>query len=189
MKIIKSNIILIGQYSFKIYPERQGSIKEILTSIMGQLEAMQSWHSKSHVLRFDLHVPVYSPKNIQIKIFFQRLVKRIQREYDLMRVGYGWAREISQAEKLHYHCFLILNGHQVRHPHNIQSSIQECWQGLVDNGSYHWPLRSYYNLHRGDTLELADAFFRLSYLAKVKSKELNEKKVKVYGMSRIKKRF
>jgi len=161
-----------------------GVYSAMLKTMIGQLEAMISYHSKIHVIRFDLKQNEYTEKNTQITTFNRRLFKWLKRHYKLKRIGFIWCREQETAKQQHYHYVLIIDGHKVEKATLIADKVKAIWNDI--GGSYWLPKNCYYNLKRGDYKETQNAIFRISYLAKARGKGYRPPQTKDYGTSRIK---
>ena len=165
---------------------KSGINSKQMNSILGQLEAMFSHHSKLHIIRFDLRLGIYADTSKMITAFNRRLFKWIKREYDLKRIGFTWCREQERAKHQHYHYVLILDGHKVRYPDKIIERVKKIWSTI---GLSHWiPDNCYYSIERGNHQQTEEVIKRLSYLAKARGKGYKPNQSKNYGGSRIKAR-
>ena len=171
--------------SYWVNAKKSGLYTQLLNSIIGQFDAVLSYHSKVHVLRFDLHQNAYTENNKRLTIFNRRFFKWLKRQYDLNRIGFVWVREHDQARQQHYHYALMIDGHKVNHPLSIQNKAVQVWADM--NGYLFWPENPYYNVNRGDHDEIQQTIYRLSYLAKTRSKDKRPPQTKDIGTSRIKK--
>ena len=63
--------------------------------------------------------------------------------------------------------------------------MSQVWDDM--NGYVFWPENPYYNVNRGDHDEIQQTIYRLSYLAKTRSKDKRPPQTKDIGTSRIKK--
>lgn len=95
-----------------------------------------------------------------------------------------WCRELETAKLQHYHYALIIDGHKVNYPIEINAKVKEIWRQL--DGSEYFPNNCYYNIKRSDYKSIQDAIWRISYLAKARGKGYKPDKTKNYGTSRIK---
>ncbi|WP_232784864.1 YagK/YfjJ domain-containing protein [Psychromonas sp. MB-3u-54] len=163
---------------------KSGVYSSMLKKMIGQLEAMMSYHSKVHAIRFDLKQSVYTEKNTQITTFNRRLFKWLKRHYKLKRIGFIWCREQETAKHQHYHYVLIIDGHKVEKASFVLNKVKQIWQEI--SGSYWIPKNCYYNLKRNEHAEIQSAVFRISYLAKARGKGYRPPQTKDYGTSRIK---
>lgn len=182
-------------YRFKdcVYEVNAGAGKPIFTHQMGkmieQLEIMQVHHRKVMVLVFGLHLPNhgYSKNNQVMAKLFNILRYRLKKIYKMVRLGYAWCRERNIASAQHYHVALMLNGSQIQYPDKLLRLLTQWWGEVSEGGHLFVPKNCYYLLIRQENaLTKADAIYRLSYLAKVNSKQSREGVTNDYGTSRLK---
>lgn len=162
----------------------QGCFVEILERTKQQLDAMLSHHCKVLVLRLDLSVNEYTPKNELMSKFMRKVRKKLGAHYGFTRVGFIWAREQEKAKKQHYHFALIVDANKVRHPHRMISiceDVAEAWELRLFT-----PKQCYYQIKRGDEIAYQKAYRRLSYLAKTRGKGYKLDSANDYSSSRIK---
>lgn len=85
---------------------------------------------------------------------------------------------------------LMLDGAKIKYPHKLLNTIQRMWNEITDGGHLFPPKNCYYIIHREmksvDDNTKEKAIYRISYQAKVKSKEKNTAKANDYGTSQIK---
>lgn len=183
----KGKAITVNGQTWLVNSAKSGLFTKQLTMMINQIENMLSYHSKVLAIRFDLRLYEYTPNNKIITIFNRRLFKWLTRKYEVGRIGFAWCRERETAKQQHYHYVLLLDGHKVRHPHEILLRIKEVWETQLD-GSMYTPENCYYNIQRDDRQSIQDVIWRVSYLAKGRGKGYRDKQAKDYGTSRIKKR-
>lgn len=164
----------------------QGCYFEMLEALNSQLEAMLSHHSRVLVVRVDLKVPAYTPGNTAFSNFMRKLVKKLRRHTKGARVGYLWAREQEKAKRQHYHLALFLDHHQFP---NARYAINHCIEPMAE--AWEWPKpytpkNCFSVVSRGDWESKAKAFYRVSYLCKVRGKGYKAKAANNYGRSNIK---
>lgn len=190
-KIIMKDTVSIDNdmLSIQVSPERQlGSYLEILESMHGQMRAMESYHSRVLVVRLDFHLNEYTDNNKPMTEFFQKLRKRMKKQYpEHTRMGYIWVREKERAKQQHYHVGLLLNANVIRHPAKFIELCEAIWQEMNHPKPY-TPENAYYTIKRDDYTSFAEAFYRLSYLAKVRGKKYRPATVNDYSASRIKRK-
>ena len=182
--VTKTNVVTMNGQTWWINARSSGVYSAMLKKMIGQLEAMLSYHSKINVIRFDLRQEVYTDKNTQMTVFNRRLFKWLKRHYKLKRIGFIWCREQEKAKHQHYHYVLIIDGHKVEKARLIANKVKEIWESL--SGAYWLPKNCYYNLKRNQYKEIQNAIFRISYLAKARGKGYRPPQTKDYGTSRIK---
>jgi hypothetical protein len=145
--------------------------------------AMLNAHSKVFVYRFDLHIPEHTADNKVIGDFLRRLNKRIKVHYKTHDVAYFWVREQERSKQQHYHIALILDGHKVRHPYQINLWIRRYSEFFDFKPHY----SGYHNVRRDrpeyETIKLA-ACYHISYLAKTRGKGYRSAQTKDFGHSR-----
>lgn len=161
-----------------------GVYTHMMKRIINQLEIMMDYHSKVHIIRFDLHQPYYTDDNIRLSTFRRRLSKWLKREYGFKRIGFAWVRELEKSKTQHYHYALILDGHKVQSARKILKTARTYWGNMA--GSEWTPDHPYYNLTRNDHSTTQAAIYRLSYLAKGRGKGYRPKYNKDYSTSRLK---
>ncbi|OUR68618.1 hypothetical protein A9Q73_03655 [Bermanella sp. 47_1433_sub80_T6] len=149
---------------------------------------MMSHHSKVLVVRYDFHLYDHTECNTIMSKFIRKLKRRLKPHYNFKRVGYIWAREWNksrgQAKAQHYHCAIMLNGNQVRHPDKINAIVTDIWERLGQAHVY-LPKHQYYLIKSTDRETLAAARKRLSYLAKVYTKGNKQRYTNNYSTSRL----
>lgn len=151
----------------------------------------------------------YAYTNQAISKFFESFTKKIQ--YHQERVGergyargckvrYVWSREIGQGGKQHYHLLILLNrdayytiGRLGSDRVNMISRIEDSWAGALGlpidlmTGLVHIPKNAEYLIDRvkrpGKGDELADLFYRASYLCKQATKSYGDRQ-RGFGTSR-----
>lgn len=181
--ITKDKAITVNGQTWWVNSKGSGLISHSIKTMIGQVDAILSHHSKIHIIRFDLRVYEYTENNGIITTFNRRLHKWLKRKYNLKRVGFMWCRELETAKQQHYHYALMIDGHKVNFPHEITSKVKEIWRQL--DGSEYFPEHCYYNVKRGDYESIQDAIWRISYLAKFRGKGYKPDQTKNFGNSRI----
>ena len=183
--ISRNKAITVNGKTWWVNSAKSGLYTKQLTMMINQIDNMLGYHSKLLVIRFDLRLYEYTPDNKIITVFNRRLFKWLTRKYEVSRIGFAWCREKETAKQQHYHYVLLLDGHKIRHPHEILLRIKEIWETQLD-GSMYTPKNCYYNIHRNDRKNIQDAIWRISYLAKARGKGYRDKQAKDYSTSRLK---
>ena len=170
-----------------------GIYSEDLKAMLGQFEAILSYHCKVMFIRFDLHLTEYSKDNAIVSKYFNSLSPKIKREFDLKRYAYVWCREQNKAKAQHYHVGLFVDGNKYQSPHYIIEFCRELWESLDQVFSYCWSEhreenRQHFNAIRGSWEDYQEVIYWLSYLAKSYTKDKRPKTTNKYGTSRLKKR-
>ena len=109
--IIHDEAIKVRGDTWWVNSAKSGLISHAVKSMIGQVDAMLSHHSKVHVIRFDLRMYEHADNNYIMTIFNRKLHKWLKRKYKLSRVGYIWCRELETAKQQHYHYALIIDSH------------------------------------------------------------------------------
>ncbi|GLX77724.1 hypothetical protein tinsulaeT_10640 [Thalassotalea insulae] len=182
--ITRDKAITINGKTWWVNSKGSGLLTHTIKSMIGQVDAMLSYHSKIHLIRFDLRVYGYTENNDIITKFNKRFHRWLERKYKLSRIGFCWCREQENQKHQHYHYVLMVDGHKVRHPHEILPKIKEIWE-LGLQGSEFTPKNCYYNLKRDDYDSIQKAIWRISYLAKARGKGYKPTQTKNYGTSRV----
>lgn len=171
-------------------PERrQGCYREILERTHDQFSACLSYHSALTVVRMDFHLHAYTDDNRVMSQFLHKLNKRLLREYsNFKRLGYVWAREMEKADQQHYHIALMVDRHVIQHPGRLIRICEELWQSLGQPKPY-TPKNCYYTVRRSDTESFREAFFRVSYFAKVRGKGCKASTANDFSSSRLKRKL
>ncbi len=162
-----------------------GWYRDILVSFHHQLDAALSHTSKVFVIRFDCHMAGYSEDNAMIEKFRRRLLKRLNRQYPKLLVGYQWVREIEKAKSQHYHFVFIVDAERLPAANVLLDAATHVWEKLTGIHP-HIPEHPYYLVKRGDSSRYAEVIKRVSYLAKERGKGYRASQGKDYGTSRIK---
>ena len=175
-RITKNNSesFLYKQHAWKIYVKNGSKpITRYLTKSFKYVETMLMHYSKVFMVRFDLSPNQFNQTNKHIQSYLNQLEKGLSERYQC-QCRYICAREQKSSSKEHYHIVLFLSGHKIQYPNSLFKRIKQGWQ-CFDEGTIHWPERCYYMLKRGQKHTIEKAIYRLSYLTKTDSKELNPK--------------
>ena len=156
----------------------------ILNAMYGQIKAMLSHHNKVIVVRFDLHCEKYTPCNSEISRLMDKVRKRLYSHYKCTRFGYLWIREQERSKSQHYHVMLIIDANKIQHPSALLGWLQERWSNRGHARPF-VPERCFYKVHRVDDDAFAEAFYRCSYLAKVRGKGYGGSCAHNYSGSRV----
>lgn len=160
-------------HAFRVFkPKNKGLIPKLVKQIISSCEVMLSHYSKVFLVRIDLHPSQYSKDDKQITQFLNLQVKKLSKQYNC-KVKYLCAREQHLSDIQHYHVALMLSGHKVCHSHKLLSQIKFQWEKLDCVASL--VNKPFNMLKRGDMASLGHGIYRLSYLAKEFTKELNPK--------------
>lgn len=182
--ITKDKAITVNGNTWWVNSTGSGLITHAIKTMITQIESILSYHSKVHIIRFDLRIYEFKSDNKIISIFNRRLHRWLTRNYNLKRIGFIWCRELETAKQQHYHYALMVDGHKVNYPYEISNKIKEIWRQL--DGSEYFPDNCYYNIHRYRQESIQEAIWRISYLAKARGKGYKPSQTKNYGASRIK---
>lgn len=169
-------------------------------------------YSRVFLIRFDLHMPDACTSealvdNRLIYRFFSSLKAKIVYSQDQsMKIGnrvhhtelrYIWCRELSTKGRVHFHVALLLNAAAYSYigkfnlsSNNMYSRIHQAWGSALHafpedvQGLIHIPENPCYEIIRGDYASFNEAFYRVSYLCKVNSKEFGNH-YHCFGCSRV----
>ena len=159
-------------------------------------------HSRVCLMRCDLYIPANaSPKvlcsNTLISKFIASLRAKIAHAQNQSRqaghrvhdadLRHTWCREISGHGRVHYHVALLLNysayafiGQFDLDNPNMYTRIHEAWASALSMyvydvvGYVHIPEHPTYQIKRDDDASFNDAFYRVSYFAKLSTKEYQQ---------------
>ncbi len=166
-----------------------GCYVEILEALSQQLLSMRDRYCRCIVVVFDLHMKFHSDTNKPVSDFYRRLIKKLKRRYKFKHVGYSWARELNVAasltDKQHYHCCLILDGNRVQHPSKVLQLAEELWV-FEGHPKPYVSKNCFYSYSREDDEAAREAFYRISYQAKVRDKGNKATTTNNYSTSRLK---
>jgi len=176
-------IVTIRNQNWWVNSEPSGLYTKMLKQMLNQLFIMLEYHSKVHVIRIDLRLKTFTPKNEIITKFNRLLFTWLKKKYAFKRIGFCWTREQEKAKQQHYHYVLILNGQLIKFPEKVINKAGEIWDEI--GGSHHKPENCYYNIHRGGHEALQSAIYRISYFAKGRGKGYRPPQTKDYSTSRI----
>lgn len=165
--------------------------------VLNQIKALSTHHSRIHLLRFDLHLPVTDimdavSGNLLASKFFKQVKQDLaSANWNHQRnVIQGWVREVGESENTHYHCYIGVAS-TIKLGTFYGDTLTRLWK-LVYN---RWEQLSggsvrpsgYHVINRGDPEQLNTSFFHLSYLCKVRSKDFGTGEThKRYSNSRLK---
>ena len=159
-------------------------------------------HSRICMMRFDLYVPGHVfvdalRSNAIISKFIASLRAKIEHAQAQSRKEgcrihdadprFMWAREISSNGRVHFHVALVLNhaafafmGRFNLESRNMYARIHEAWASALGMyvgdvpGYVHIPEAPTYLIVRGDQASFNAAFYRISYFAKLGTKEYQQ---------------
>lgn len=182
--VTKDKAITVNDQTWWVNSAGSGLITHAIKSMINQVDVMLGYHSKIHLIRFDLRIYQHTDDNKLMSVFNRRLHRWLKRNYNLKRVGFIWCRELETAKQQHYHCALMVDGHKINYPYEINNKIKEIWRQL--DGAEYFPDNCYYNIRRACHDSIQAAIWRISYLAKARGKGYKPDQTKNYGTSRIK---
>ncbi|MEX1670345.1 inovirus-type Gp2 protein [Zhongshania guokunii] len=189
MKKIVSGNVMVNGYPLQLGPGKAhlGHYLEILQAAADQLDAMLSHHSKVLVFRIDFHLHAATTDNAPMSGFVRRFRKKLSRR-DFKRLGFIWCREHNTGNAQHYHATFIVDGNKCRHPHNLIKLIQYEWEWR-ELGRVYVPANCYYLVRRNAPYSAKRALARMSYLAKVDTKQQRSASTNDYSASRLRHRL
>jgi len=174
----------------KLYKINSGKNKPIYTHqmkrIIEQVENMLTWHRRVFIVVFDLHVGSFSATNKQISALIEKVRYYIEKNYKTKKFGYCWCREQHTSDKQHYHIGIMLDGAKINYPHKLLGGILNIWKEITPDGTLYTPKNCYYSTIRKNESVKLEAIYRLSYQAKVWTKDKNNVHANDYATSQIK---
>lgn len=163
------------------------------------INASLKLHKRISLMRCDLYIPLHasfelSRNNEVISRFIASLHAQIECTQAQSRLAgdrvhdadmrYMWCREASSNGRVHYHVALLFNhaayafmGHFNVERSNMYARIHRAWASAltmyIDDviGEIHIPSNPVYQIVRGDEDSFNTAFYRVSYFAKMDTKE------------------
>lgn len=174
-------------------------ITKYLETLYRVLQQALAAHPRVTGFRFDLHFPQGMDAsddritNEYITRFIESLKAKIRHDRQRAKqrlylahdsdVHYVWAREIGFHGRVHYHVTLLVNGDAyftlgklTSDDMNMAHRIEGAWASALGmpvdaiKGLVHFPDNPVYRFDRNSPLEIADFFFRASYLCKALTK-------------------
>lgn len=184
LDITYRDVVNFNGYPLKIQNKPEwGSYVPILKTINGQLVSLLSHHSKAFALRFDFHVNSNKWHEGVFRKLMKQSTQKIKRIYNLKRIAYVWAREMSNSGNPHFHLMIAVDGNKVNTSKRIEDTLRKEWTSLEQGGIH----RSSCHMLKhtvGEAFE--NAFEHFSYLAKIHTKDLQPKNARNYGASMLK---
>ena len=171
-------------YDINTGKNKHSCFTNILDTMHAQMQAMLSHHNKIIVVRVDLHCEKYTPCNIELSRFMCKVRKRLYSHYKCTRFGYLWVREQERSKSQHYHVMLIIDANKIQHPSALLGWLQVRWSVRGHPRPY-VPKHCFYKINRGDEKAFGEAFYRCSYMAKVRGKGYGGLGANNYSGSRV----
>ena len=153
-----------------VMPEESQQDVKIMNSLFKAVDRTYVSCSRFLAIRYDFHLPQYTPDNRVITRFHQLLIPALRKEYPKSFARVFWVREQNQAPAQHYHYLLMVDGNCVRHPLKINKLVESCWR-IATGGTVWFPKHGYYLIRKNDTKAMTALLLRVSYFAKRHSKE------------------
>lgn len=180
--------IILDRMVWKIMSFTGGVNRSLLQKLYNNLNAYLSRHSKMYIIRFDVSMYDSLANNKKISKLRSVIIKQLKLHYNTS-AGFGWVREQNTTEdKCHYHCFVILNGHEVNNSYKMFRLVMPVALKLITDLNFYFPENCGYMVKRHQLDTFQAALYRLSYLAKNHTKEGNPALAKGFYFSRIKHR-
>ncbi len=192
--MINSQFTLPTEYDYR---------EEILQPLIKLIDWYVDNHSKTKVIRFDLHFPKDYPmvkNNYQLSETIAYIVKQYQRQG--LSPKYFWTMEQNQSSHPHYHVVLFLDGqktcsyshvfHNVENEWarvlnaNVQGCVHHCnlYQGKVDMNRNGLEIR-HCDGEEEMTRQVQAVYNQVSYLAKTETKTDEKDGLRNFGLSRL----
>ena len=149
-------------------------LREMIERIVGAVER----YKRVLFVRCDLSMGEYEPTNERLSAFLKQARRYVRREYGAS-LEYAWCREQESANRQHYHLALLIDGDKLRHPARLYEALAEIWQRK--GGRLSKPENGYLMT---DSHNIADAVYRVSYLAKERGKGDRPDGMRDFGYSR-----
>lgn len=176
------------------------NIANIYTKITDIIDYYTEKHSKTLVVRFDVHYPrsyTGHSLNRDISTCIAYVIKKYKRQG--LDPCYIWVREQHLSVHPHYHCALLLNGHKVRSYDHVFHTAEAAWEralgcsvtGCIDHCTVAGSRDYNGKMLRRDAGEetyrdrYRDILRQLSYLAKSYTKELGHDGQRNFGCTQL----
>lgn len=174
-----------GSRLHPIFNSPAGVCTKILKTGFKQLDSMLSYYSKVTMVLLQFHVPDFSYDNKSLSIFISRLKRKLSKHYG-KRLGYLWVREQDNSKAQHYHMCIMLNGHKCQSTRRIDAIVKSEWESFGERYFSYRIRNRIYRINRTyDVKELRAAKTRLSYLAKLETKQRTPRYTKTYHASSL----
>ena len=170
----------------------QGFYINILERSINLFESKLKKHSQVLVIRLDIHFPQdmqAENNNNKFQYFIEEYSRYLRNNG--FEPSYLWCKEKnSNSANFHYHLFFLLNGNKMRYLKYL-SKANEIWARSLQlphpvEGLIYCPQNNQIMVKRGDLETINTVIERLSYLAKVYSKEIDrDTNGRSWGSSRI----
>ncbi|MCL1047534.1 inovirus Gp2 family protein [Shewanella electrodiphila] len=175
--------VCLGGRGWKVMLFDKGINLNLLKKVYNCFTGYLSRHSKVLAIRFDISLIDSPNNNKKVSKIMSNIKQKLNKHYG-SKISYGWVREQNtNADKCHYHCFVLLNGHKANTSHCTFKYAHQTIKLFIDV-NIHFPEYCYYMTFRGNFRSQQAAIYRLSYLAKNASKETIPSHTKGYFFSR-----
>ena len=190
-------------YSLYFSVDSEGHYVDILERNLQLLTYMTNKHSQTLLVRFEIRFPdgMQIPEDNSCFQYFVENYRRCMARQKLDPY-YLWVRERAQSDHFHYHCFFLLNGNNIRYlllnkKDKKPSRADMLWAaacGLPEpiKGLVHitkFEVNGYTQrgimVHRNDRAAFDDAYWFISYLAKVATKGSASRYVREFSSSKL----
>ncbi|MEZ9494936.1 inovirus Gp2 family protein [Vibrio splendidus] len=199
---------------YPLYYDKDGLVEEYLKSMEQVLNNALAEHPRSLAVRVDLNLPkdFNDDSSEVITRFFRSLKSQVDADikkksknawckYRYCTIRYVWAKECCTSTSSHYHVMmffnrdiynclgLLENGRSnlaIRIRNAWKRSVSACYEG-TERAMVHFPTQGVYSVsNKNETKEQVKnrVFYRMSYLAKLRSKNYGDSK-KNFGASRV----
>ena len=143
---------------------------KIMKSLFTAIEKVYESTYRFMAVRCDLHLKLYSEDNQVMKDFKRLLSKEVKSTYPSTFLKIYWVRERNKSNFQHYHIIVILDAKYINHPQKLNTLVENIWYQIT-MGSVWFPEFQYYVVKRNDIEALCALMLRLSYFAKLRTKE------------------
>lgn len=166
---------------------------KIMNRIIDLVEFYAYNYSKTFVVTFGLNFSEsdYSYDNKPIEKFMDRFLKYLDNKTNGLRPLYFWVREKKPDRRNHhYHVTLLLDGNRINSIYGIMEVAKRIWSDINNySSSYVYYGKEHCMMLRADSptfrQDIADCIFRLSYYAKVNSKNTYASRGRRWAASQV----
>ncbi|GKT12614.1 MAG: hypothetical protein ISEC1_P1593 [Thiomicrorhabdus sp.] len=174
----------IGGYTLPVNSKKSGCYLEMLQSMASQLVLCYEEWKRVFVYRFDLHQAEYTENSEHLSRFIRVLRGWVEREYK-SKMGFAWVREQEKSKAQHYHVVVFIDGDNLQYSGKLGEKVKSVWEDDTCGARTVPTIESPF--HKVNSVDkLKEAFYRVSYMAKVRGKGFRPPQSKDFGTSRLK---
>ncbi|WP_429182755.1 YagK/YfjJ domain-containing protein [Aeromonas rivipollensis] len=157
-----------------------GCYTKPLSEMIRRIKEAVTCYRRVLFVRLDLSMGEGEATSERLSAFLKQAGRYVTREHGT-RLEYVWCREQEKAKRQHYHLAILIDGDKLRHPARLYEELAEIWQRK--GGRISIPENGYLMT---DSHNIAEAVYRISYLAKERGKGYRPDGVRDFGYSQIK---